>query len=76
MSQYKITVWAESNLQGGSWEETIDLVEDFGLSEEQAANYIAIGCYGDDAIDAMVREQAIEQSGFSFGACVSDEEDL
>ena len=41
MSDYKVTVWASISMVGGNYEQVIDLVDDFGHSEEDAAAYIA-----------------------------------
>lgn len=71
MSDYKIEVGAECNIIGGSWTENIDLVEDWGYDEEEAAEIIQKlhdqVVMPKDFEDALL-ETAREISGFDWWA--------
>jgi hypothetical protein len=68
MSDYRITVWASIRRTNGDAKETIDLVNDWNFSEEQAAAYIANGCAGDEELGEAVAEHARFLIGYEYGA--------
>jgi hypothetical protein len=73
MSDYRITVWASTRRINSDAKETINLVNDWSIPEEQAAAYIADECGGDEEIDEMVAEHARNLIGYEFGACLPGE---
>jgi hypothetical protein len=67
MSNLKIKITASVNMVGGKWSEVFDMVEDLGIDEDDACEYIANGFMGSDDIDEIIAERARELSGYDWG---------
>jgi hypothetical protein len=57
---YRIVVYVELPRGCGCAEETIDLVKRWGFSEEEATDFIANGCTGNQEIEDAVADHARE----------------
>jgi hypothetical protein len=75
MSEYKVKVWASINMVGGDAEETIDLVDDFGVCEADAKAFIDNGCQGNKDIEDDLVEYAHEIIGFECGFHLPEEDE-
>jgi wyosine [tRNA(Phe)-imidazoG37] synthetase (radical SAM superfamily) len=74
MSDYRVTVLASINMVNTETKEVVDLVDDLGCDEVEAAEYIHLGCSGNDDIEAMLRDYAIEMIGYSWECFPADKE--
>lgn len=67
MNEFEVKLKVSTNLVGVKWEEVIDLVEDFGLEKNEVREYIENGFFGNDVIDEMLRDHALELCKFGWG---------
>ena len=67
MEQFEVKLKVNTNLVGGTWETTIDLVEDFGFDEEEARDFIANDFFGNNEIEQCLQEHALQMCGFEWG---------
>ena len=78
MSEYKIKIWATAGIQ--KHEEIIDLVEDWGYTEEYAAEVLNAANENDPGLLPSPEEDALavyakEMAGYDWGICPVEEED-
>ncbi|HLO97990.1 MAG TPA: hypothetical protein VK171_05290 [Fimbriimonas sp.] len=69
MSEFKVTVWAGANMQGASWSETVDLVDDLGLAVDRAEEILSSPSGVHDDLEDEVFQFAVDMAGFECGWC-------
>ena len=72
MNEFEVKLKVSTNMVGVKWEAVIDLVEDFGLEEDEVRDYIANDFFGNDFIDQMLRDHALELCKFDWGVSRCD----